>query len=279
MADVYPDWFFLPNPATLRFPFAVSNQTGSTVYVKTILTGLGGGALPSGWTDTPKQHGSLAHGSTLYAYHQASRSTPTFTGGVYDEQIELRIQFYSDALYTTLVLTLVEQLNVYNYNSSLADWTLHDSDDFEIDSEGWLYSTVSANTWGGPTAIPRYSGKGYASTYAIGYTFTGQDAGSLQVLLGDGNLSVGQPYTLETRMFLDTKGLNIPDVWHVFGGRYTLVGPNIGLAMKVTAEDYYAYNKKFAKPVGVTDVRVSGVVRYDSTDSRWYVDKVRWVKK
>jgi len=211
MADVYPDWFFLPNPATLRFPFAVTNQTGRTVYVKTILTGLGAGALPSGWTDTPKQHGSLAHGSTLYAYHQASRSTPTFTGGVYDEQIELRIQFYSDALYTTLVLTLVEQLNVYNYNSSLADWTLHDSDDFEIDNEGWMYSNATSNTWGGGFA-QRFSGKGYASTYAIGLGLGGQTAGSLQVLLGDGNLLVGQPYSLETRMFLDTKGLNTSEL-------------------------------------------------------------------
>ncbi|MEM4236943.1 MAG: hypothetical protein QW823_04010 [Candidatus Caldarchaeum sp.] len=136
MADIYPDWFFLPNAATLRFPFAVTNQTGSTVYVKTIVTGLNGGALPAGWTDTPKQHGSLAHGSTLYAYHEASRSKPTFTNGVYDEQIELRIQFYSDASYSTLVLTLVEQLNISNYDSSLVDWTLHDSDDFEIDNEG-----------------------------------------------------------------------------------------------------------------------------------------------
>jgi len=66
----------------------------------------------------------------------------------------------------------------------------------------------------------------------------------------------------------------------MFGGRYSLSGSNIGLALKVIeGNDFYALSKIFAKPSGVTDVRVSGVVRFDATDAIWYVDKVRWVKK
>lgn len=279
MVDVYPDWKFLPNPATLRFPFAVTNQTGSAVYVKSWLTGLGGGSLPTGWTDTEKTYGSLANGSTLYNYHEATRTTPAFVNGVYDESIELRIGFYSDANYTTLVLLFVEQINIHHYKSDDPAWTLVDEDTFEIESEGWLTSTSTSNRWGGSPST-RYSGKGYASTYAIGYMTGGQYADSLIVLVGDGNLSIGQSYALETVTVLDSKGLNIADVWIVFGGKHTLAGANVGLALLIVrASDYYAFNKKFAKPSGVNELRVSGVVRYDSADQRWYLDNVRWVKK
>lgn len=277
MANIYPDWFFLPSSATMRFPFAVTNQSGNVVYVKTILSGQNGGNLPSGWTDTPKQHGALNHGSTLYGYHEASRTIPTFTAGVYDEVLELRIQFFSDSTYTTLVLTLVEQLNVSNYKSDDAAWMLYDSDDFEVDVEGWgLSSSIPWYTEIFPT---RYSGEGYASTYAIGYVFSSQNAGSLQVLVGDGSLIEGQAYSEETVMVLDVKGLGIADVWHVFGGKHTLAGTNVGVAIKfVEANNIYAVFKKFPKP-NVAELRVSGVVRFDSADSRWYVDKVRWVNK
>lgn len=277
MVDVYPDWKFLPNPATLRFPFAVTNQTGSAVYVKSYLTGLGGGSLPAGWTDTEKRYGSLADGSTLYNYHEATRTVPTFSDGVYDESIELRIGFYSDPDYTDIVLLFVEQLNIHHYKSDDPAWTLVDEDTFEIDSEEWKHGGFY--TWYRLEDAPRVSGKGYASTYAIASDCSGEYADSLIILVADGNLPEGQSYAYETQMILDTKGLNIADVWLTFGGKHTLAGPNVGLVLlPVRGNSIISLWKKFPKP-SANELRVSGLVRYDSATGYWYLDNVRWVKK
>lgn len=281
MADAMADWFFLPSPATLRFPFAFTNQQGATRYVQTKLTGANGGNLPSGWTDTVKQHGSLAHGATLYAYHQAARTVPTFTSGEYSETIELRIELYTDSGYNTLDKVLVEPLNYIHYKSDDSAFTLVDEDTFEIDPENWSTSSSLGNTWNINNNNPRVSGRGYASTYAAEvYDYTVPNAGSLRILLGDGNLTAGQGYNVETRMWLDTKGLGIADVWHTFAGRHSLSGSNVGLVLiSDPTNPYYASFKKFAKPTSATKLYVSGVVYYHSSDYVWYFDRVRWVKK
>lgn len=280
MADMMLDWFFLPaTAATVRMPFAFTNQTGQTVYVQTAHTGVGGGGLPIGWSDTVKNHGSLAHGSTLYAYHQSTRNIPTLTDGEATETTELRIKLYTDAGYTNLLTTLFETLNWVHYKSNDAAFTLVDANDFEVDNESWFESNSSLNTWGGNPAA-RASGKGYGSTYAIYHSLLGQENTSVRVLVGDGNLTTGQSYTLETRVWLDTKGLAISDVWHVFAGRHTLAGSNVGVALMVAATDSFsALSKKFAKPSPASKLYVSGVLRFDSATTLWYLDKVRWVKK
>lgn len=280
MAVLYPDWFFLPLTATIRIPFAYTNQSGQTIYLQTNLTGPNGGSLPVGWTDTVKQHGSITHGSTLYGYHQATRTMPTFFAGEYTEDLELHFKRFLDSGYSSLQGEDVEPLNFKHYKSDDPAWILVDADDFEVDNESWFYSNTSTNRWNEETPSIRVSGQGYGSTYALevrtAYT---PDNGSLRVLLAEGELSTGQAYSLETTLVFDTKGLAISDVWHVFGGRYYGTGPNVGLCLiSDPIDNNQASTKKFPKPTA-TDLRVSGVVRYSSTATKWYVDKVRWVKK
>lgn len=270
MAQLYIDWVYMPaTAATLRIPFACTNMTGSTVYVRTRHTGVGNTALPAGYAaDTPRQHGALANGSTLYAHHVATRDAPVFSAGEYNENTELHVEFYSDSLYSNKILEMVELLQWWHVKSDDPAWTVEAIDDFEIGYDGWYYSIPP--DWNASQNVQRVGGQGYASSYAIRYPASTANTNLQVVARANPSGAIRS-----TDVIIDFRGIGISDQW--FTVAFVINGTGVSQLGFGFVMSSVGVSKKMN--ISGAKVGVSALCRHNSADNYWYFDKARWFKK
>ncbi|MEM2370816.1 MAG: hypothetical protein QXH51_07945, partial [Candidatus Bathyarchaeia archaeon] len=271
------DWVYLPSPANIRLPFALTNMQGGTRYVQTQLLN-----PPSGWTDSPVNRGSVANGATMNSFHPTQRTMPTFTNGEYVENITLAVKLFKDSNYSDLDVTLTVEYQLNHYKSDDSAWSLLAFHDFESGYENYFAGDLYYD-WTDADVINIYrSAPGYASSYSICATYSGQNSASLQVYGASFN-SYGEvkANTLEQK-FLDTQTIMISGVWIAYFGYISNLTKNyFGIVFCVTQPmaskvlfRQYGYNR----PSGATKLRFSGVCRYH-TDNYWHIDRIRIVYK
>ena len=272
--DAYLDWIYLPDPATIRLPFNLTNQQGGDRYVQTQLS-----SPPTGWTDSPVQHGLVANGSTFQSNHITQRSMPTFTNGEYDENITLAVQLYKDSGYSDLDVELTIDYNLHHFKSDDAAWTLLAFHDFETDSEYWGRHYLDSE-WNSLFYNSIVS-PGYASTYSM--ILSGGSSASndkLQIYSASFNSTSEKIVdTLDEKIF-DSSTIALSDLWLAFFGNLLLTKSYIGVVLVVQGVTYpanYKYNG-YSTP-SATKCRFSGVVYHDSGSNKWRVDHIRIVYK
>ena len=278
--DAYIDWIYLPDPAVIRLPFALTNQQGGDRYVQTRLLN-----PPAGWTDTPNQHGSVANGATLRTNHVTQRAKPTFTAGEYNETITLLVQLYRDANYTDLDLELSVEYNLHHFASNDPAWTLLDFDDFEVDNELWKIPVSSPNRkWslGGSVGYAkRLTTEGYASSCSLIGMDTSDGKGNFDYMsVCFGNFNSTGDYIAETSdEYLKSYPTMPKDVWIVFFGAFRLDKTYIGIAYWFDHTNAWKVMAKYWSKPSAAKCYASGVTKWSISQATWLLDRVRVVYK
>ena len=272
--DVAVDWIYLPSTAEFRLPFSVNNQQGGTRYVQTELS-----SPPAGWSDSPRNHGSVGNGYTLSANHLANRTTPSFTDGEYDETLTLAIRLFKDSSYSELDVELTVEYAFHHFKSDDPAWNVLAFHDFESDTENWVW-TPKDWAWNASATINRGS-PGYGSSYSIYRAPNPGCVGSLNAIkIYDA--SFDDPSTAKSdtvnETFLDGSFGDVPDdTWiAAFGYMSDLTKARIGLVIIVDTCDYCYSRKNGYSTPSASKVYWSLVARHISY---WYVDRVRIVYK
>ena len=272
--DAYLDWVYLPDPATIRLPFALTNQQGGDRYVQTQLS-----SPPSGWTDSPIQHGAVANGATLLANHVTQRAMPSFTDGEYDETITLLVRLYRDSGYTDLDLELTVEYALHHFKSDDPAWSLLAFHDFEASHEDWVYRDLSSE-WGRGFYV-NIGSPGYASTYSM-ILSAGESAGNDKLQIYSASFNSTSELikdTLDEKIF-DSGLIALSDLWLAFFGNLLLTKTYIGIVLIVKGVTYPAnYESEGYSTPSATKCRFSGVVYHDSGGNKWYADRIRIVYK
>ena len=282
--DAYLDWIYLPDPATIRLPFSLTNQQGGDRYVQTQLS-----SPPSGWTDSPVQHGAVANGATLQANHVTQRSMPSFTDGEYDETITLLVQLYKDSGYTELDLELTVEYALHHFKSDDPTWNLLAFHDFESDTEGHCSPAYTDSKWDYCSTYIKIDPPGYASNYSLHNTYTSTyldedvDRGQVWSCSFDSpSEEIGN--ALEQKWF-DTMQIGLADTWLAFFGAVKDLSKayfDLYLVFGFyTAEGRLAGIIKgngYSMP-SATKLYFSGLCQFYTGDSHWHFDRIRIVYK
>ena len=273
--DVAVDWIYLPSTAEFRLPFSVNNQQGGTRYVQTELS-----SPPAGWSDSPRNHGSLDNGYTLTKNHLASRTTPSFTDGEYDETLTLAIRLFKDSAYSELDVELTVQYVIHHFKSDDPAWSLLHFADFESGDDGWSSGKYTDN-WSKHSS-PERGAPGYGSSNGIYNSSDYNQKNDLKVYdaaFDSTSESVGN--TRKT-LFVESSIGDIPsDTWiAIFGYMSDLSKSYVGLVLRVTywyGDICLFHTNGFSKP-SASKVYWSLVARH-CTDEKWHFDRVRIVYK
>ena len=149
----------LASPMEINFPFKVHNVTPANVWITAQLV-----APPAGWANWGEQQmgAALASGASDYCLY----STPTRTKPVTntEENVTLRITYYSDAYITEINHEDVAYSFTY-VDFDDVGYNVVDTDTFEVDVEGW-----ASRRWISGTLLSRsttYSRTGVASLKAL----------------------------------------------------------------------------------------------------------------
>ncbi len=133
-SELYFDIANLEDPFTVITPIGISNNEDQILYFEVLVIG-----PPAGWAATPQQLGSVAsHDSELFLF-EPTRTTPVLAAGELDENITLRINAYTDAIYTILYATQTLAVTVHWFDHTDVAWTVIDHDNFDGGTlEGWV---------------------------------------------------------------------------------------------------------------------------------------------
>ena len=120
----------LTDPMDIRFTFKVTNLDDITIYVKSELI-----SPPAGWNGSGEEHGALGVGVDDYFlndnYTRDKIATDT------EETVTLRIGYYSDALYSSLMTYDDITYTITYVDFTDGSYTILDDDGFEVDMEDW----------------------------------------------------------------------------------------------------------------------------------------------
>ena len=167
----------LASPMEINFPFRVHNVTPANVWITAQLV-----APPAGWANWGEQQmgAALASGASDYCLY----STPTRIKPVTntEENVTLRITYYSDAYITEINHEDVAYSFTY-VDFDDVGYNVVDEDTFELDVEGWiakqwiLGGTISRST--------SYSRTGTASLKAINASESAQMASAKEFTIAN----------------------------------------------------------------------------------------------
>jgi len=149
MAEIVVPMEDLADPMDIPFVFKATNIDDVSVWVRSDLSG-----PPAGWAGAAEDHGELAVGADDYFVND--NYTRTKPAHLTAENVTLRVRYYSDAGYITLLRTETEVFAFDYVDFNDAGLTIVDDDTFEVDVEGWvLTNEVNVSTLSRSTAQAR----------------------------------------------------------------------------------------------------------------------------
>lgn len=120
----------LNDPMDINLTFKVTNIDDITIYVKSELV-----SPPAGWSGSAEEHGAIGAGVDDYFlndnYTRTKPSTDT------EETITLKISYYSDSGYSSLMGYETVSYTITYVDFTDASYTVVDDDTFETTTEGW----------------------------------------------------------------------------------------------------------------------------------------------
>lgn len=120
----------LADPMEIRFTFKVTNIDDIPIYVKSELNN-----PPAGWVETDEQHGVLAVGTDDYFLNDNCTRTKPATDT--EENVVLKISYYSDSGYSNLLSTESITYTITYVDFTDGSYAVVDDDTFEVDFESW----------------------------------------------------------------------------------------------------------------------------------------------